>query len=75
MSALSKVGMSVSVLLVVRFGGRGFDWCGADEQRELNRVEMGAADDDGGGGSGAVTMRQTYQLTMILSLALVGCRQ
>jgi hypothetical protein len=32
MSALSKVGMSVFCLLVVRFGGCGSDGCGADEQ-------------------------------------------
>ena len=32
MSALSKVGMSVFPLLVVRFGGCGSDGCGADEQ-------------------------------------------
>jgi hypothetical protein len=32
MSALSKVGMSVFSLLVVRFGGCGSDGCGADEQ-------------------------------------------
>jgi hypothetical protein len=32
MSALSKVGMSVFALLVVRFGGCGSDGCGADEQ-------------------------------------------
>jgi hypothetical protein len=32
MSALSKVGMSVFYLLVVRFGGYGSDECGADEQ-------------------------------------------
>src|SRR3954464_13229637 len=32
MSALSKVGMSVSCLLVERFGGCGSDGCGADEQ-------------------------------------------
>src|SRR5882724_4271608 len=31
-SALSKVGMSVFSLLVVRFGGCGSDGCGADEQ-------------------------------------------
>jgi hypothetical protein len=33
MSALSKVGMSVFSLLVVRFGGCGSDGCGADEQK------------------------------------------
>jgi hypothetical protein len=32
MSALSKVGMSVFFLLVVRFGGCGSNGCGADEQ-------------------------------------------
>src|SRR6202051_704707 len=32
MSALSKVGMSVFCLLVVRFGGCGSDGCSADEQ-------------------------------------------
>ena len=38
MSALSKVGMSVFYLLVVRFGGYGSDECGADEQARADDV-------------------------------------
>src|SRR5260370_38543822 len=59
MSALSKVGMSVFFLLVVRFGGCGSDGCGADEQartesdRCTGAARWPSADGLGGGRSDA----------------------
>src|ERR1700738_1088131 len=59
MSALSKVGMSVFSLLVVRLGGCGSDECGADEQaraesdRCTGAARWPSADGPGGGRSDA----------------------